>query len=129
MAKIKQLTLSGMSVPFDGIPRLAEVEAYDAALKEDGGKTQTLVRHLVPAAINTRARPEKEWAWEAASHFNEETILGVIEVVKAIQAALSAPKVRGGLMELTAMVENRAAPPGKASSSSSATTTTSTRMK
>lgn len=125
---IKQITLSGVPVPFDGVPRLAEIEAYDAALKE-GGTTQALVRHMVPAAINTRAKPEKEWAWKASDAFDEGTILGVLDVVLCVQAALSSPKVKARIEELTLMIENRAKPTGKASDSGSATTTTRTLTK
>lgn len=126
--KVKQLNLSGVPVPFDGVPRLAEIEAYDAALKE-GGTTQALVRHMVPAAINTRAKPDTEWHWTPGASFSEDTILGVLDVVLCVQAALSSPKVKARIEELTAMIENRAKPTGKAFASNSPTITTQARTK
>lgn len=95
----KNLTVAGQSVPFDGKPRFAEVEAYDLALR-DGGQTLALIRHMAPVIINARLKPETPFRWEAHTLLDEPTVLAVLEVVEAIQKALNSPKVAAALARL-----------------------------
>lgn len=102
MAKSKNLTLCGQTVPFDGQPRLAEVEAYDAACRK-GPTVRQFVTDMAPAIINSRLRPEREWAMESTTPITEACALSVLEVVKAIHAALESPKVMAALREIEQM--------------------------
>ncbi len=101
MAKTRNLTLCGVSLPFDGAPRFAEIEAYDAALR-DGGAVFTLIRHLAPVIINTRLRPSNPFVTEAHTPIDEDTALAVLTVVEAIQGAISGPKVTAALAKMNA---------------------------
>lgn len=96
MAKSKNLTLCGQTVPFDGQPRLAEVEAYDAAIAQ-GGTVRQLVQAMAPAIINSRLRPEREWVMESTTIITQDCAVSVLEVVKAVLEALEGPKVKAAL--------------------------------
>lgn len=101
--KVTNLTLAGQAVPFDGEPRLNEIEAYSDALKA-GGEVMSLVKEMVPAIVNSRLKPAQPFALEDHTVINEETALGVLEVVKAIQGTLNSPKVKAALTEISMMI-------------------------
>lgn len=99
MSKSKNLSICGQVVPFDGAPRFAEVEAYDAALKE-GGAVFTLIRHMAPVIVNARLRPAAAFTFESHTPLDEDTAVGVLAVVEAIQGALEGPKVKAALARM-----------------------------
>lgn len=98
--KPKNLTLCGQTVPFDGVPRLAEIEAYDAAIQQ-GGRVLDLVKAMAPAIINTRLKPAQTWMLEGHTPVTEACALGVLEVVRSIQEVLTGPKVMSALAGMT----------------------------
>lgn len=103
----KNLNIAGHVVPFDGKPRFAEIEAFNAGLRE-GASTFTLVQHMAPVIINTRLRPSTPFELTPESIIDEDTALGIYEVAKSIQGAISGPKVLTSIEELTVMMEQSA---------------------
>lgn len=101
--RTKNLSVCGLSVPFDGKPRFGEVGAYDTALKE-GGEVVTLIRHMAPVIVNTRLRPAAPFLIEDQTVIDEDTALATLEVVRNIVQVLRSPKVIAALAEITAMM-------------------------
>lgn len=95
-SKPKNLRVCGLSVPFDGAARFAEMEAYDTALRE-GGSVFSLVRHMAPVIVNARLRPAVEFQLEPHTPVDEDTSLAILTVAEAIREALNGPKVKAAL--------------------------------